>query len=176
MLYAEPHLKPSEMPLLTGMSVDRLKDWRRVGVFDDGEGGSTIGSQQANGRWLYSMSDAVVLATMDALRNTRLDRATLLSFAKRMQPGIQKALGFDIEGAGLFAVFWLEDYEDRETGFDGYLTDNPREIHTVESTASFLFDLQLIAQQCLPLELHAALLSVRQKHNERASRLEGGGK
>ena len=174
MLYAQPSMKPGEMPALTGISTDRLKDWHRVGVFDDGEGGSLIGSKQETGRWLYSMSDAVVLATMHSMRNTRLDRKTLLSFARQVERGIQKALGFNVPGgAGLFAVFWFEDWMDVEAGFDCKLTDNPRDIHTVESTTAFLFDLGFIAQHTLPDALILALSPVQQAYNARFAELAG---
>ncbi|MEY8841939.1 hypothetical protein AB9K41_23160 [Cribrihabitans sp. XS_ASV171] len=175
MLYATPHLKPSEMPALTGVSIDRLKDWRRVGLFDDDdEAGSLIGTQQENGRWLYSISDAVVLATMNALRNTGLDRVTLLDFSRRMERGVQKALGFDVSGAGLFAVFWLDDWLEQDSGFSGLLTDNPRDVHTVESSTTFLFDLALIAQHTLPDDLLLALAPVRQTYNDQTSEFGGG--
>tara|TARA_R110000851_G_scaffold159249_2_gene302504 strand:+ start:235 stop:819 length:585 start_codon:yes stop_codon:yes gene_type:complete len=172
-LYAEPKLKPAEIERITGVSNSLLRDWRHVGVFNDGDGGSIIGAQQPTGRWLYSMSDAVVLSTMNSLRNTGLDRVTLLNFSVQMEKGIQKALGFNVPGAGLFAIFWL-DTLDVDGGFSGFLTDNPREIHSVESTTSFLFDLVLIAQNTLPDGLIEALIPVRQLYNKRAAEFDGG--
>ncbi len=172
MLYAEPHLKPADIERLTGVSNTLLRDWRHVGLFDDGEGNSLIGTKQDNGRWLYSMSDAVKLATMQSLRNTGLERITLLSFARQIEHGIQKTLGFNIPGTGTFAVFWLDDWQNADSGFACQLTDNPRDVHTVESTTAFLFDLTLIAQHSLPNDLYVALAPFCQDFNSRIREFE----
>ena len=174
MKLATPYLKPGEMPFLTRTSTDRIKDMRRVGVFDDGEGGSLVGTQQENGRWLYSMSDAFVLATMQSLRNTGLDRITLLNFALQMKPGIMNALGFDVAGAGSFAVFWLDDWQEQDSKYACLLTDNPRDVHTVESTATLLFDLLLIAQNGFPNAFYSALSDFREGYNQGAAEFDGG--
>lgn len=52
-----PHFfEPNEVSTIAGLTPDKLRDWRRRNLLDD------VGTELANGRWVYSFGDVSLLA------------------------------------------------------------------------------------------------------------------
>lgn len=148
-----------------------MRDWRRDGYIEN------IGTKQANGRWLYSHGDALVVATAHALRQTGFVRSVILHIAETVQRALIRFYGFKVPSdvTGTYAVFWLPDIDEDEPSFAHLFTDNVRRIVENESTFVFMIDLELMAVHRLPPELIESLAyNVKPDHNAAFDRVVGG--
>lgn len=100
----------SEASLLTGISQDVLRDWRRRGFLDG------FGELAENGRWKYNVHDVLVLSIARALEPNGQPISRLLYMAYQLVMAVigevRPADGYSGFSTGNFA-YWFNDTDQK---------------------------------------------------------------
>jgi hypothetical protein len=83
-VFDEPILPPGTVGRLTNINLDHIREWRRLGLLSD------YGTQGQNGRWQYSVRDAVGfwMAERFSVRGLFMERGPALKRARQYAPSI----------------------------------------------------------------------------------------
>lgn len=104
MEYTKPLFTPREVWNLTGLTPETLRDYRHRGYIDG------FGSEQPNGRWLYSLSDVVRLSITQIIRKSGFCFVSALDYSRFAEIALIDAVFggegvYKKEGAGLSIAF-----------------------------------------------------------------------
>lgn len=96
-------LTPTEVADISDVPPDVIRDWRHRGLID------VYGIQHENGRWSYSMRDAVALGlAMKLIHAAKIDRAKAASLGYTLAPHVIRALKGEPFPAYLASIYTEE--------------------------------------------------------------------
>lgn len=162
-------LGPKDMHPLCGFDASMLKEWRRLELLEG------IGKLQSNGRWKYSVREAVILAICNSLRLANLPGYVAIKVAKDIHDDVLKTAGFyglrTHAGFRLLAI-WNNEASGPNPQFTGfsqyppwetYPADDFEEIYRfIQAPAPIVVDLHKITK-AFPDALKAAMLTAMEE-------------
>lgn len=163
MSIASEDLSPSQVAQLSGISVDKIRDWRRRGLIEE------LGSFAGN-KWQYSLLDASVFACAAVLNQSgySLDRCLLI--ARMMRQPVYARLGQrSISEIALNKRFWIFSFTSEKKTPDFWLVENLEEIPEVPSSSFIVVDNDQLTQE-LPKTFLSAYQSALQAEADHDSR------
>lgn len=162
-------LGPKDMQPLCGFDASMLKEWRRLELLEG------IGNLEGNGRWKYSVREAVILAICNSLRLGNLPGNVAIKVAKDIQDDVLKTAGFyglRVQPDFKFLAIWNNEASGQHPQFAGSSTHFPWETyaandfeeiyHFIQAPAPIVVDLHKITK-AFPDALKAAMLNAMEE-------------
>ena len=169
MHFNQKTLGPKDMQPLCGFDASMLKEWRRLDLLEG------IGKLESNGRWKYSVREAVMLAICNSLRLANLPGYVAIKVAKDIHDDVLKTADFygsNVEPDFKLLAIWNNEASGQNPQFQGfsqyppwetYAADDFEEIYRfIQAPAPIVVDLHKIAK-AFPDALMAAMLTAMEE-------------
>jgi hypothetical protein len=161
------------MQPLCGFDASMLKEWRRLELLEG------IGKLEGNGRWKYSVREAVIIAICNSLRLANLPGYVAIKVAKDIQDDVLKTAGFygsRVQPDFKLLAIWNNEASGQNPQFKGFSQYPPWETYaavdfeeiyrSITAPAPIVADLHKITK-AFPDALKAAMLTaMKELRNE----------
>lgn len=173
-----PKYQPSEIEALTGFGPQQLREWRRLGFLEG------FGKLDDNGRWKYSLREAIALAICSQMRGVGLDGGIAIKVAKDFSNMVLLIAQIQASRETPFRYLAIWNNEvlppaqrqfplDPLAPFATYKAQDLQEIdHFVNASAPIILDAYKVTT-CFPEALTAALVEMKREIRA-ASTFRGG--
>ncbi|MBB5220592.1 hypothetical protein HNP73_000513 [Amaricoccus macauensis] len=119
-------LSPMEVSQISDVHADMLRDWRYRGLIE------VYGRVQPNGRWSYSLREAVAFHfAWQLITDARVDRASALRLGYNVAPNLITAL----RGDGPWKKFYAMVYAREANGLHGWSVWESDDLRELEGYA-----------------------------------------